>query len=82
MGTDARYQFTGLNAVVDIIPKKFSITLGYNASFGYTTTKTSNPNFVAGAVSPPATNASATAYYWDKVFNVLQTFKIEDAFGD
>jgi len=60
----------GVNATLDIIPKKFNVTLGYNAAFGYTTIKTSNPNFSA------ATSSSATAYPWDKVFNVLQTFRI------
>jgi len=62
----------GANATLDIIPKKFNVTLGYNAALGYTTIKTSNPNFNVGG----ATNASATAYPWDKVFNVLQTFRI------
>jgi hypothetical protein len=71
---DEFYNF-GVNAVLDIIPKKFNITLGYSASLGYTTMTTSNPNFVPPP-SPPGTNAAATAYYWDKVFNVLQTFRI------
>jgi len=65
----------GVNATLDFIPKKFSVTLGYNVALGYTTIKTSNPNFSA------ATSPSATAYYWDKVFNVLQTFRITSKYS-
>lgn len=65
----------GLNAVVDLVPKKFDVTLGYTVSFGYTTIRTSNPT------SPPTTPATATssnasAFDWDKVFNVLQTARV------
>jgi len=65
----------GLNAVVDLLPKKFDVTLGYTVSFGYTTIRTSNPT------SPPtspatATSSNASAFDWDKVFNVLQTVKV------
>jgi len=62
----------GLNAIVDIVPKKFDITLGYAVSFGYTTFQNSNPNLNAGGVTSVP---QATAYSWDKVQNVLQNFR-------
>jgi len=58
----------GLNANVDIVPKKFSVTLGYTVGFGYTTFLNTNPTPSAATVSP-----SATAFTWDKIFNVQQT---------
>jgi len=62
-----------VDAMVDVVPKRFDVTLGYAVSFGYTTFKNSNPNLNVGGVT---TVPSAIAYSWDKVFNVLQTFKI------
>lgn len=62
----------GLNAIVDIVPKKFGVTLGYAVSFGYTTYQNSNPNLNAGGT----TNVpQALAYSWDRVQNVLQSFR-------
>ena len=63
----------GVNAVVDIIPKKFDVTLGYMVTFGYTTFENFNPDLNSGGV----TNIpQATTFNWDKVLNVLQTFRI------
>lgn len=70
-----QFHNVGVNATVDIVPKKFNVTLGYSVTFGYTTIKTSNPNFVLGG-GAAGTQASATAYNWDQVSNILQTFKI------
>lgn len=60
-----------LNAVVTFVPKKFDVTLGYGVTFGFTSFRTTNLNFVGGT-----TQASATAYNWDRVSNILQTFRI------
>lgn len=69
----------GVNATLDLVPKKFDVTLGYAVSFGYTTIRTKN------LTVPPATPSSslagitpnnATAFDWDKVQNVLQTVKV------
>ncbi len=49
--------------------------MGTTPHFGYTTIKNASTNFVAGAVTPPATALNAIGYYWDKVFNITQTFK-------
>ncbi len=81
----------GLNATFDILPKKFIVTAGYNASIGYTYTQNFNPNFgvtpagltSAQTTSPnvagycaTCTNQSGFAYHWDTVRNVFQTAKI------
>ena len=71
--TKDEFHNIGVNASIDIVPKKFGITLGYTVGFGYTSYENSNPNLnVGGVTNVPA----ATAYSWDKVFNVLQTFRI------
>ncbi len=63
----------GVNAVFDIIPKKFDITAGYTVTFGYTTYDNTTPNLnVGGTTSSP----QATAFPWPKVQNVLQTARI------
>lgn len=63
----------GINAVFDVIPKKFDITLGYAITLGYTTIQNSNPSFNVGGTT---TVPSARAYPWDKVYNVFQVAKI------
>lgn len=62
------FHTAGVNAVVDLVPKKFNVSLGYAVTFGYTTVRNQN----LGAF----TTASAQAFYWDKVYNVLQTVKV------
>ena len=69
--TKDEFYNVGVNATVDIIPKKFDIVLGYAVNFGYTTFDNSNPNLTASTAVP-----QAIAYGWDKVFNVMQTAKI------
>ena len=66
-----QFHNVGVNAVATLVPKKFDVTLGYAVTFGYTSFRTANPNFVAGT-----TQASATAYNWDQVSNILQTVKV------
>jgi MtrB/PioB family decaheme-associated outer membrane protein len=63
----------GVNALVDVVPKRFDVTLGYAVTFGYTTFDNSNPNLNAGGTTSVP---QAVAYSWDKVSNILQTFKI------
>lgn len=70
-----QFHNVGVNAVVTLVPKKFDVTLGYAVTFGYTDITTANPNFVPGG-GATGTQASATAYNWDQVRNILQTFKI------
>jgi MtrB/PioB family decaheme-associated outer membrane protein len=67
----------GVSAAIDLVPKKFDVTLGYSASFGFTTIHTKN------LTDPPATpNTSgatpnnATAHDYDKISNILQTLKV------
>jgi MtrB/PioB family decaheme-associated outer membrane protein len=60
------FHTVGVGAVVDVVPKKFDINLGYGVTFGYTTIKATNLN--AGFTS--------AAGNWDKIQNVLQTVKI------
>ncbi len=83
--TKDEFHNVGVNAVLDIVPKKFDVTLGYVVTLGYSTFANSNPNFVdPGTATCPTSGAApaytcvpqAKAYDWDKVFNVLQTFKI------
>jgi hypothetical protein len=62
---------------VDLIPKKFDVTLGYAVTFGYTTINARNTN---PAYTPPTITAASTsttqAFDWDKINNILHTFKI------
>ncbi len=68
----------GVNATVNVIPKKLSFTLGYAITFGYTTIRNTNPSssFTKGT----ATSGNAQAFPWDKVQNVLQTARIVGKF--
>lgn len=65
------FQNVGLNATVNIIPKKFDVTMGYVVNFGYTTFQNTNLNLSAATAVP-----QAYPYAWDRVLNVLQTFRI------
>ena len=62
-----------LGAVVDLIPKKFDITLGYGVTLGYTKIKDSNLN-AAGCPAPGTANSCA--YDYPRIDNILQTAKI------
>lgn len=62
------FHTVGANAVLDILPKKFDVSLGYAVTFGYSTIRTRN----LGAF----TTASAQAFDYDKIYNVLQTVKV------
>lgn len=75
------YHTVGVNAVVDIIPKKFDVNLGYGVTFGYTTLKASNigAGFVPTAIVA-ATTGVPNAYNWDRIYNVLQTVKVVGRF--
>ncbi len=71
------FHTVSLNAVVNLIPKKLDLTVGYGVTFGYTTIRTANTG--AGYTPPPitATSTSTTqAFDWDKIQNVLQTFRV------
>lgn len=73
------FHTVGVDAVVNLIPKKFDVTLGYAVSLGYTTIRAHNltvPPTTPSSSLPGITPNNATAFDWDKVFNVLQTFKI------
>jgi hypothetical protein len=75
---DQYYNF-GINATLTLIPKKFIITGGYNASLGYTTIQTGNPAFVptfVGPVPATATAINATAFTWNQVRNIFQTARV------
>ena len=69
--TEDEYQNIGLSATVTVVPKKFIVNLGYFVNFGYTTFDNWNPSPSAATASP-----NATAFPWDRVYNVLQTFRI------
>ncbi|MBI4839604.1 MAG: MtrB/PioB family outer membrane beta-barrel protein, partial [candidate division NC10 bacterium] len=62
------FHTVGLNAVLDLLPKKFDVSLGYVVTFGYTTIRNKN----LGAF----TTALAQAFDYDKIYNVLQTVKV------
>ncbi len=69
----------GVNATLDLIPKKFDLTLGYAVTFGLTTINTinlTNPPTSVSNSGPGGTPNNATAWDWDKVVNVLQTVKV------
>jgi hypothetical protein len=67
------FHIVSLGAVVDVIPKKFDITLGYAVTFGYTKIQNSNLN-AAGCPAPGTANTCA--YDYPRIDNVLQTAKI------
>ena len=72
-----QFNTLALNAVVDIIPKRFDVTLGYSITYG--TTKIQANNTGAGFVPPvpgPTTTSTATAYDWSNIENVLQTIRV------
>ncbi len=60
------FHIFGVNATLDVIPKKLDINLGYAATIGYTTITASNLN-------PSFTTRAAN---WDRINNVLQTAKV------
>jgi len=73
------FHTVGLNAVVDLVPKKLDVTLGYAVTFGYTTIRTRNltvPPTTPSSALPGITPNNATAFDWDKIYNVLQTVKV------
>lgn len=67
------FHIVSVGAVIDVIPKKFDINLGYGVTFGYTNID-SNNLYAAGCPAPGT--ASTCAYDYDKIQNVLQTAKI------
>lgn len=60
------FHILSLGAVIDVIPKKFDINLGYAVTFGYTTIEANNLN-------PGFTTRAGN---FDKIQNVLQTAKV------
>lgn len=69
----------GVNATIDIVPKKFSITLGDMVTFGYTTIRArnlTNPPTTPSTTVPPAPVNNATALNYDKIYNILLTGKV------
>jgi MtrB/PioB family decaheme-associated outer membrane protein len=58
------FHTVNLNMVVDVVPKKFDINLGYGVTLGYTTITATN------------LNGTATPGQWDRIENVLQTARI------
>ena len=69
----------GLNTTLDLIPKKFDLTLGYAATFGFTRITTRNLTIPPASVSnngPGTPPNNATARDWDKISNVLHTIKV------
>lgn len=62
------FHTVGVNAVLDLVPKKLDVSLGYVVTFGYTTIRNQN----LGAF----TSSSAQAFDYDKIYNVLQTVKV------
>ncbi len=76
--TKDEFHNVGLNATLDIVPKRFSVTTGYTVSFGYTTFHNSNPHLDEGGTT---NSPQATAFSWDKVYNVLQTAKVVAKFN-
>jgi MtrB/PioB family decaheme-associated outer membrane protein len=67
------FHIISVGAIVDVIPKKLDINLGYGVTFGYTTIDSSN--LVAAGCPAPGT-ATSCAYNYDKIQNVLQTARI------
>ena len=71
------FHTVGLTAEIDLIPKKFGVSLGYAISLGYTTIKSSNLGTPTATTTGSAGGvASATAKDRDRVQNILQTFRI------
>jgi MtrB/PioB family decaheme-associated outer membrane protein len=68
--TDSKDEFhiVGLNAILEIIPKKLDLTLGYGVTFGYTTIH--NANLL------PTCAGQACAINYDKIQNILQTVRV------
>ncbi|MEI8190738.1 MAG: MtrB/PioB family outer membrane beta-barrel protein, partial [candidate division NC10 bacterium] len=67
------FHIVSVGAVIDVIPKKFDINLGYGVTFGYT--NIDNNNVYAAGCPAPGT-ATSCAYNYDKIQNVLQTAKV------
>jgi MtrB/PioB family decaheme-associated outer membrane protein len=75
--SEDQYYNVGANVIWDVIPKKFSLNLGYAGSFGTTSITTSNPNFVnTGAAANQTANPQAVAYNWQQVENNRQTVTV------
>ena len=73
------FHTVGLNAVLGLIPKKLDVTLGYAVTFGYTTIRTANltvPPTTPSSALAGITPNNASAFDWDKIYNVLQTVKV------
>ncbi len=73
------FHTVGLNAVLGLIPKKLDVTLGYAVTFGYTTIRTANltvPPTTPSSAPAGITPNNASAFDWDKIYNVLQTVKV------
>ena len=68
-----QFHIVSVGAVIDVIPKKFDINLGYGVTFGYTNIDNNNLN-AAGCPAPGTANTCA--YNYDKIQNVLQTAKV------
>lgn len=67
----------GLNALLDLVPKKFNVSLGYAISIGYSTIDSSNLGTPTVATTGSASNlANAPATDRDRVNNILHTVKI------
>ena len=57
-----------MGAIVDIVPKKFDLNLGYGVTFGYTTIDSTN--------LLPTCAGQTCAYRYDKLQNVLQVARV------
>lgn len=67
----------GLNADLDVIPKKLKVNAGYSITFGQTRINASNLGTPTLATTGSASNlAGAYASNWPNVDNLLQTVKI------
>jgi MtrB/PioB family decaheme-associated outer membrane protein len=62
------YYIVNVGAIVDIVPKKFDLNLGYGVTFGYTTIDSTN------LLSTCA--GQTCAYRYDKLQNVLQVARV------
>ncbi len=71
------FHTVGLNADLDVIPKKLKITAGYSITFGQTRIDASNLGTPTLATTGSASNlAGAYASNWPNVDSLLQTVKI------